>query len=339
VIHDQSLTENLSQLNMKHGEKVPRILVTRKLTDEAERVLSETFICQLNAEDRALGAEEIIAAAEGRDGLAITSMDKFDAALINRLPASVKILATVSVGHEHVDLAAARSRGIAVTNTPDVLTDATADIALLLMLGAARGAYWGERMVRENRWPPPSVVKPLAHDFSRQRLGILGMGRIGAAVARRAKGFDMAIHYHNRRPSPEADRLGATYHASLEAMLPHCDFLSINCPMTPETKGIIGARTLAMLAKGAIVVNTARGGVVNDDDLISALRSGHIAAAGLDVYNNEPNIDPRYRELENVFLLPHLGSATLRTRTDMGLRALANLKAFFAGKKPPDQLN
>jgi lactate dehydrogenase-like 2-hydroxyacid dehydrogenase len=339
VIHDQSLTETFSQLNMKHGEKVPRILVTRKLTDEAERVFSETFTCQLNAEDRALGAEGIIAAAEGRDGLAITSMDKFDAALINRLPASVKILATVSVGHEHVDLAAARSRGIAVTNTPDVLTDATADIALLLMLGAARGAYWGERMVRENRWPPPSIVKPLAHDFSRQRLGVLGMGRIGAAVARRAKGFDMVIHYHNRKPSPEADRLGATYHASLEAMLPHCDFLSINCPMTPETKDIIGARTLALLPKGAIVVNTARGGVVNDDDLITALKSGHIAAAGLDVYNNEPNIDPRYRELENVFLLPHLGSATLRTRTDMGLRALANLKAFFAGEKPPDQLN
>jgi lactate dehydrogenase-like 2-hydroxyacid dehydrogenase len=318
---------------------VPRILVTRKLTDEAERVFSETFACQLNAEDKALGAEGIIAAAEGRDGLAITSMDKFDAALINRLPASVKILATVSVGHEHVDLAAARSRGVAVTNTPDVLTDATADIALLLMLGAARGAYWGERMVRENRWPPPSIVKPLAHDFSRQRLGVLGMGRIGAAVARRAKGFDMEIHYHNRKPSPEADRLGATYHASLEAMLPHCDFLSINCPMTPETREIINARTLAMLPKGAIVVNTARGGVINDDDLIAALRSGHIAAAGLDVYNNEPNIDPRYRDLENTFLLPHLGSATLRTRTDMGLRALANLKAFFAGEKPPDQVN
>jgi lactate dehydrogenase-like 2-hydroxyacid dehydrogenase len=324
---------------MKHGEKVPKILVTRKLTDEAERVFSETFACHLNAEDRALGADGIVAAAEGRDGLAITSMDKFDATLINRLPASVKILATVSVGHEHVDLAAARSRGIAVTNTPDVLTDATADIALLLMLGAARGAYWGERMVRENRWPPPSVVKPLAHDFSRQRLGVLGMGRIGAAVARRAKGFDMVLHYHNRKPSPEADRLGATYHASLEAMLPHCDFLSINCPMTPETKDIISARTLALLPAGAIVVNTARGGVVNDNDLIAALKSGRIAAAGLDVYNNEPNIDPRYRELENVFLLPHLGSATLRTRTDMGLRALVNLKAFFAGEKPPDQVN
>jgi lactate dehydrogenase-like 2-hydroxyacid dehydrogenase len=335
----KTLTENCSQINMKHGEKVPRILITRKLTDAAERAFSETFTCQLNPEDKALGADGIVAAAEGRDGLAITSMEKFDAALINRLPASVKILATVSAGHEHVDLAAARARGIVVTNTPGVLTDATADIALLLMLGAARGAHWGERMVRENRWPPPSMVKPLAHDFSRQRLGILGMGRIGAAVARRAKGFDMEIHYHNRKPSPEADALGATYHATLEAMLPHCDFLSLNCPMTPETRGIVNARTLALLPKGAIVVNTARGGIVNDEDLIAALKSGHLAAAGLDVYNNEPNIDPRYRELENIFLLPHLGSATLRTRTDMGLRALANLKAFFAGETPPDKLN
>lgn len=335
----KSLTENNSQINMKHGEKVPRILITRKLTDAAERAFSETFICQLNAEDKALGADGIVAAAEGKDGLTITSMDKFDGGLINRLPASVKILATVSAGHEHVDLGAARARGIVVTNTPGVLTDATADIALLLMLGAARGAHWGERMVRENRWPPASMVKPLAHDFSGQRLGILGMGRIGAAVARRAKGFDMEIHYHNRKPSPEAEAMGATYHATLEAMLPHCDFLSLNCPMTAETKGIINASTLALLPKGAIVVNTARGGVVNDEDLIAALRNGHLAAAGLDVYNNEPNIDPRYRELENVFLLPHLGSATLRTRTDMGLRALANLKAFFAGETPPDKLS
>lgn len=324
---------------MKHGGIVPQILVTRKLPEGAEKAFGESFACQFNAQDMPLGADGIAAAAEGRNGLAITSMDKFDAGLIKRLPASVKILATVSAGHEHIDLEAAKVRGISVTNTPGVLTDATADIALLLLLGAARGASWGERMVRENRWPPASMVKPLAHDFSRRRLGILGMGRIGAAVARRAKGFDMAIHYHNRRPSPEADALGATYHASMEAFLPHCDFLSINCPLTAETRGIINARHLALLPEGAIVVNTARGGVVVDDDLIAALKGGHIAAAGLDVYANEPDIDPRYRDLENTFLLPHLGSATLRTRTEMGLRALANLKAFFAGERPPDLLN
>jgi lactate dehydrogenase-like 2-hydroxyacid dehydrogenase len=335
----KTLAKTNGDIYMKHGEKVPNILVTRKLPDGAEKAFGEAFQCSFNPEDRALGQDGIAAAALGMDGLAITSMDKFDAGLINRLPQTVRILATVSAGHEHIDLAAAKGRGIVVTNTPGVLTDATADIALLLMLGAARGAFWGERMVRENRWPPASMVKPLAHDFSRQRLGILGMGRIGAAVARRAKGFDMQIHYHNRRPSAEADGLGASYHASFEAMLPHSDFLSITSPMTAETRGIINARTLALLPKGSIVVNTARGGIVVDDDLIAALRSGHIAAAGLDVFNNEPNIDARYRELDNVFLLPHLGSATLRTRTDMGLRALANLKAFFTGETPPDKLN
>ena len=318
---------------------MPKILVTRKLTSRAEEALSAAFDCTFNAEDLPLGADGIAKAAQGKDGMVIASMDKFDAALINRLPESVKILSTVSVGHEHVDLAAAKTRGIVVTNTPGVLTDATADIAMLLILGAARGAHWGERMVRENRWPPPSIVEPLGHDVSRRRLGILGMGRIGTALARRAKAFDMTIHYHNRRPSPEADALGATYHATLDAMLPHCDFLSINCPMTAETKGIINSRALGLLPKGAIVVNTARGGVVVDDDLIAALNSGHVAAAGLDVFANEPNIDPRYRTLENAFLLPHLGSATLRTRTDMGLRCLANMKAFFDGKRPPDQRN
>jgi glyoxylate reductase len=326
-------------LDMKHGEKVPKILVTRKLPPGAEAALAADFDCMFNADDRTMGADGIAAAALGKDGLVIASMDRLDAALIKRLPESVRIIATVSVGHEHVDLAAAAGRGIAVTNTPGVLTDATADIALLLMLGAARGAHWGERMVREQRWPPPSIVTPLGHDVSRQRLGILGMGRIGAAVARRARGFEMTLHYHNRRPSAEADGLGATYHAKFETMLPHCDFLSINCPMTQETRGLINARTLALLPRGAIVVNTARGGVVNDDDLIAALKSGHVAAAGLDVFANEPNIDPRYRDLDNVFLLPHLGSATLRTRTDMGLRCHGNLKAFFAGRKPPDQLN
>jgi glyoxylate reductase len=323
---------------MKHGKKVPKILVTRKLPGPAEEAFADAFDCVFNPEDRSLGPDGIAASAAGMDGLAITSMDKFDAGLIGRLPECVRVLATVSAGHEHIDLAAARRRGIVVSNTPDVLTDATADITLLLLLGAARGASWGERLVREDRWPPASLVKPLAHDFSRRRLGILGMGRIGAAVARRAKGFDMTIHYHNRRPSAAADEFGARFHESLDAMLPHCDFLSINCPMTQETRGIINRLTLARLPKGAIVVNTARGGIVVDDDLIAALESGHIAAAGLDVFNNEPQIDPRYRTLENVFLLPHLGSATFRTRTDMGLRALANLKAFFAGLTPPDAL-
>jgi lactate dehydrogenase-like 2-hydroxyacid dehydrogenase len=323
---------------MKNGETTAKILITRKLPPKAEAAFANSFNCKFNEMDTPKSADQIVAEADGMDGIALTSMDKFPAALINRLPASVKILSTVSVGHEHIDIPAAKARGLIVTNTPDVLTDATADIALLLMLGAARGAYWGERMVRENRWAGFSIVYPLGHDFSDMRLGILGMGRIGVAVAKRAKAFGMELHYHNRRPSPDADALGAKYHATFESMLPSCDFLSINCPMTPETKCIINTRTLALMPEGSIVVNTARGGIVVDEDLIASLRSGQTAAAGLDVYNNEPNLDPRYRELENVFLLPHLGSATIRTRTNMALRAMANMQAHFAGETPKDKL-
>jgi lactate dehydrogenase-like 2-hydroxyacid dehydrogenase len=323
---------------MNNGKTLAKILVTRKLPEAAETAFTDAFNCQLNPDDRPKSADQIIAEANGMEGIALTSMDKFGADLINRLPASIKILSTVSVGHEHIDIPAAKARGIVVTNTPDVLTDATADIALLLMLGAARGAYWGERMVREDRWAGFSIVYPLGKDFSDMRLGILGMGRIGVAVAKRAKAFGMELHYHNRRPSLEAELLGATYHANLDDMLPHCDFLSLNCPMTAETKGIMNARTIGLMPKGSILVNTARGGVVVDDDVIAALKSGHLSAAGLDVFNNEPNLDPRYRELQNVFLLPHLGSATVRTRTNMALRALSNLRDYFAGKPPKDQL-
>jgi glyoxylate reductase len=257
---------------------------------------------------------------------------------LKRLPDNIKIIATFSVGFDHVDVPAAKARGLAVTNTPDVLTDATADIALLLMLGAARGAYWGERMVREANWGAWSPTHPLGHDVSGKRLGILGMGRIGRAVARRAKGFDMELHYHNRSEVQEADALGARYHKQFEDMLPFCDFLSINCASTPQTRGLINDATLARLPKGAIVVNTARGEIVDDDALIAALKSGHIAAAGLDVFRGEPNIDPRYRTLDNVFLLPHLGSATHNTRTAMGMRAVDNLDAFFRGERPRDLL-
>ena len=182
------------------------------------------------------------------------------------------------------------------------------------------------------------MVAPLGHDMSGQRLGILGMGRIGQAVAHRARAFGMTVHYHNRKPVAEGEAQGATYHADLAAMLPHCDFLSINCALTADTRNLINAQTLALLPKGAIVVNTARGGIVDDNALIDALSRGHIAAAGLDVFANEPNIDPRYRILQNVFLLPHLGSATLRTRTNMALKALENLTAFAEGKTPPDKL-
>jgi glyoxylate reductase len=316
----------------------PKILVTRRLLPAVETRLARDFAATLNSDDHPMLADEIRSRAQGCEGLLITPAEKFSAQVIADLPQSVRILATFSVGHDHIDLAAAKSRGLAVTNTPDVLTDATADIAMLLILGAARGASWGERMVREGRWASWSPTSPLGLDVTGRTLGIIGMGRIGQALARRARSFDMPIHYYNRHRLPAEQEQGATYHARLQDMLPLCHFLSINCASTHETRGMINDEVIRRLPDGAVVVNSARGDIVNDDDLIAALRSGKLAAAGLDVFRNEPKIDPRFRELDNVFLLPHLGSATPNTRTAMGMRAVDNLEAFFRDGKPRDRL-
>jgi glyoxylate reductase len=316
----------------------PRIVVTRKLPAPVEARIAHLFDATFNGADTVLASDDLIARAEDAEGLLVTPTDKLNADVIARLPASVRIVATFSVGHDHIAMPAALKRGLTVTNTPDVLTDATADIAMLLVLGAARGASWGERMVREKRWGLWSPTHPLGLDVTGKRLGILGMGRIGQAVAKRARGFDMAIHYHNRsRLTPDLEQ-GAVFHTRFHAMLPHCDFLSINCASTPETRGSINAEAIALLPDGAIVVNSARGDIVDDDALIAALQSGKLAAAGLDVFRGEPDIDARFRELDNAFLLPHLGSATMETRIAMGMRAVDNLEAFFAGKPPKDAL-
>ncbi len=316
----------------------PRILAIHRLPLEVEARLSRDFAAKLNSQDRRIDAAEVVSLAKDFDALLISSMFKCRADVINTLPASIRMIATFSVGTDHIDIPAAKARGIAVSNTPDVLTDATADIALLLMLGAARGASWGDRMVRNNRWPAPSLVQPLGLDVSGRRLGILGMGRIGQAVAKRAKAFGMELHYHNRKRVDAEVAHGSEYHARFEDMLPFCDFLSINCASTPETRGIVNAATLALLPADAIVVNAARGDIIDDDALIAALKSGRLAAAGLDVFKGEPNIDERYRGLENVFLLPHLGSATKNTRIAMGMKAVDNLQDFFSGKTPRDSL-
>jgi lactate dehydrogenase-like 2-hydroxyacid dehydrogenase len=315
-----------------------RILVTRKLPEEVEKRLEQQFSVRLNADDKPIPTAEIAALSKDFDALLVTSLDRCRDELISGLAPSIKIMATFSVGTDHIDIPAAKAKGITVTNTPDVLTNATADVALLLILGAARGAVWGDAMVRGNKWPPPSIVTPLGYDVSGKRLGIYGMGRIGQAVARRAKACDMEIHYHNRSKVEDGLSFGATYHGELHAMLPHCDFLSINCASTEETRGSINAQALALMPTGAIVVNTARGDIIDDDALIAALKSGKLAAAGLDVFKGEPNIDPRYREIDNIFMLPHLGSATKNTRIAMGMRAVDNLEAFFRGEKPKDQL-
>lgn len=319
-----------------NNNKKPVLTVTRKLPDAVEARIARNFEAALNPTDELYGADQLIDTAQGADAILICSTEKLTGAIIKKLPETVQIIATFSVGYDHIDVGAAADRNIVITNTPDVLSDATAEIAMLLLVGAARGAHWGERMVRDDRWDVWSAIEPLGVQVTGKRLGILGMGRIGRALAKRARGFDMEIHYHGRNRLDSDYENGATFHVELENFLEQSDFLSIHCASTPETRGLINADTISKLPHGAIVVNTARGDIVNDDDLIAALNSGKLAAAGLDVFNNEPKIDPRYRDMENVFLLPHLGSATLETRDAMGFRALDNLEAFFAGKTPGD---
>ena len=316
----------------------PRVLATRKMMPDVEERIAGTFVATLNASDTPMSRDDVLAAAANHDAILLTSFDKLGADFIGALPPSIRIIATHSVGYDHLNIPLAKQRGIAVTNTPGVLTDATADIALLLILGAARGASWGDRMVRNDQWGETTLISPMGHDVTGQSLGILGMGRIGQAVAKRASAFGMKLHYHSRRPVAAEDEHGAVYHARFEDMLPHCQFLSINCASTTETRGLINAETIGKLPDGAIVVNTARGDIVDDAALIAALQSGKLAAAGLDVFKGEPDIDPRYRTLDNVFLLPHIGSATPGTRSAMGHKCIDNLEAFFRGDRPTDLL-
>ncbi len=316
----------------------PKVFVTRRLPANVEARLTRDYEPRLNADDHLPGPDEVVEGCRGADALLPCPTDKITADVIERLDDSVKVIATFSVGYEHIDVAAAKKRGIAVTNTPDVLTDATADIAMLLILGAARRASEGETMVRQATWGAWAPTGMLGVQVTGNRLGILGMGRIGQAVARRAAGFEMEVHYHNRSKLPAAQEHGAVFHAELDGFLAVSDILSIHCPSTAETRKLLNAERIARLPDGAIVVNTARGNVVDDEALIAALKSGKLFAAGIDVFDGEPDIHPGYRGLVNAFLLPHLGSATVATRDGMGNRAVDNLDAFFAGKAPPDRV-
>ena len=317
----------------------PVILVTRKLPKAVEARLVRDYAPILNPDDKLYSAEELIDLSSTADAILPCHTEKMTAALIEKLPANIKAIANFSVGVDHCDLEAAKSKGIIVTNTPDVLSDATAEIAMLLMLSAARRASEGERMVRASQWHDWSPGFMVGRQVTGKRFGVIGMGRVGQVSAKRARCFDMDIHYYNRSRLRNELEAGATYHETVESLLPHCDVLSIHCPATPETTGLLNAARIALLPEGAIVVNTARGGVVNDEALIEALKSGKVWAAGLDVFNGEPeDIHPEYRTLDNVFLLPHIGSATQDTRDAMGYRALDNLDAIFAGKEPGDRV-
>jgi lactate dehydrogenase-like 2-hydroxyacid dehydrogenase len=305
----------------------------------AARARSE-FDVELSQE-RQLTVPEILAALAADDrlqALLISSRIKLLSADIEALPDHVKVIATCSVGFEHIDVATAAKRGIAVTNTPDVLTEATADLALLLMIGACRRARQYMAIMDQGWRRHFGLGDELGQNFSGKTLGIVGMGRIGQAVAQRARGFGVRVLYQNRSRLPPELEAGATYFPNLRDMLPQCQILSLHAPAGPGMDGVINEDTLALLPKGAVVVNTARGSLVVEEDLVAALKSGHLAAAGLDVFRREPEYNLELQALPNVFLTPHMGSATVETRDAMGHRSLDNVAAVFRGDVPPDQV-
>ncbi|HER25629.1 MAG TPA: D-glycerate dehydrogenase [Rhodospirillales bacterium] len=314
-----------------------KILITRRVPEAVTKRALESYRATINGDDNAYGNDELLARCAGMDGLLCTITNQINRDLIMALPGSVRVIATFSVGFEHIDLDAANERGIMVTNTPGVLTAATADIAMLLMLGAARRAAEGTRMIAEG-WTGWTPTQLMGIEITGKRLGIVGMGDIGRAVALRARAFGMEIHYHNRQPLAADLEIGAVYHESLESLLPVSDFLSLHCPLNDQTRHLLNAGRITLLPDRPVVINTARGPVVDDGALIAALKSGRVAAAGLDVFEGEPNIAPGYLDCPTAFLLPHLGSATLETRNAMGFKALDNLDAFFAGTEPPNRI-
>lgn len=316
----------------------PVLLITRRLTDAVHARARRDYDAILNLEDRVFSRDELIARCQEVDAVLPCHSEIFSAQVIAALPDRLKVIANHSVGVDHVDLAAARARGVIVTNTPDVLSDATAEIAMLCMLGAARRGAEGDRMVREGRWDSWSPAFMVGRQVTGKRFGVAGMGRVGQVAAQRARGFGMEIHYHNRRRLPPELEQGAQFHPTLEGLLAVSDVLSLHCPATPETTGMMNAAAFARMPEGAILVNTARGALVDEAALVAALKSGRLFAAGLDVFRTEPGGNPELSALDNVFLLPHIGSATGETRDAMGFRALDNLDAVFAGRAPGDRV-
>jgi len=303
------------------------VIVTRKLPDPIETRMMELFACRLNLSDKAFDKSELRAAVGQADVLVPTVTDRIDAEVLGAAGPALK-------------LAAAQQRGIIVTNTPGVLTEDTADMTMALILAVSRRLAEGERLIRGSGWTGWSPTSMLGHRIWGKRLGIVGMGRIGMALARRATGFGLSIHYHNRRPVPEdvESALEATYWESLDQMLAHMDIISVNCPHTPATFHLLAARRLRLLQPHAILVNTARGEIVDEEELVRLLEIRAIGGAGLDVFEHEPAVDQRLLALDNVVLLPHMGSATIEGRIAMGERVIINIKTFADGHRPPDRV-
>ncbi|MEB8385692.1 D-glycerate dehydrogenase [Rhodobacteraceae bacterium KMM 6894] len=316
----------------------PVIWITRTLSAATLERARRDYEVIWDAADTPGSAQDIIAMSARVDGIIPCHSEHFSADVVAQLDPRMKIVANHSVGVDHCDLPALKSKGITVTNTPGVLSDATAELAMMLMLGAARHAVSGDRIVRSGEWTSWSPAFLVGKQLTGARLGIVGMGGVGRAFARKARGFDMEIHYHNRRRLSPEDEAGAIYHESLEELLSLSDFLSLHCPATPDTVGLMNAERLACMPKGSVIVNTARGNLVDEAALLAAIESGHLGAAGLDCFVTEPGGNPAFAAHENIMMMPHVGSATLATRDAMGFKALDNLDAFFRGDLPPDQL-
>jgi glyoxylate reductase len=318
----------------------PKVIVTRKLPDVVETRLRELFDTELNLEDRPMPTDALVDALGRADVLVPTISDRLDSRILSRAGPELKLIAQFGAGVDNIDVATAVNRGITVTNTPGVLTEDTADMTMALILATARRVVEGATVVQDGGFHGWSPTWMLGRRIWGKRLGIVGMGRIGQAVARRAKAFGLSIHYHNRKPvsSRIEQELEATYWESLDQMLARMDVISVNCPHTPATYHLLSARRLKLLQPHATVVNTARGEVIDEGALANMLGRGEIAGAGLDVYENEPAINPKLLKLPNVVLLPHMGSATVEGRIDMGEKVLINIKTFMDGHKPPDRV-
>jgi glyoxylate reductase len=327
------------------NRKRPKVYITRKLPDAVETRMRELFEAELNVDDKPRTREDLIAAVKTADVLVPTVTDRIDAELIAEAGPQMKLIASFSNGTDHIDIDAAAKKGITVTNTPNVLTEDTADMTMALILAVPRRLVQGARVLMDKpgEWEGWSPTWMLGRRIWGKRIGIIGMGRIGTAVARRAKAFGLSIHYHNRKrvnPATE-DELEATYWDSLDQMLARVDIVSVNCPSTPATFHLLSARRLALLQPTSYVVNTARGDIIDEDALIQALRAGKIAGAGLDVFENEPVVNPKLVKLANegkVVLLPHTGSATIEGRIDMGDKVIINIRTYFDGHRPPNRV-
>ncbi|HCM51098.1 MAG: D-glycerate dehydrogenase [Citromicrobium sp.] len=329
-----------SDTSTRRIEGTPRVIVTRVLSPDVEARMDELFDCRFNRDDTPLSREQLIEAMTEADVLVPTVTDRIDAEMLDSVGDRLGLIASFGAGTDHIDLAAAAARKITVTNTPSVFTEDTADLAMALIIGVPRRMREGVALVRRGEWSGWAPTALLGRKLAGKTLGIVGMGRIGQAVAHRAKAFGLDIAYHNRKRLPEAvERMfGADYVETLDDLLARADILTLHCPANPESRDMIDARAIQLMKPGACLINTARGDLVDQDALVAALESGHLAGAGLDVYPEEPKVDPRLLAHPNVMTLPHIGSATAEGRAASGEKVIANIRFWADGHRPPDQV-